>query len=238
MSQAGPHDLPEVLRGRLPPAPTQAAIASDKMSMSGSLFIVSAPSGAGKSTLVNALLAEDGHLALSISHTSRAPRGAEIDGREYHFVSREAFIAMREGGEFLETAEVHGNLYGTSRAGIDSQIATGCDVVFEIDCQGAEQLRSVFPAAVAIFILPPSMAELERRLRGRATESEAVLARRLRAASEEIRRAPGFDYVIINSDFSEALKRLQAVVTAARQRVAQVGAREQHLFANFGINIT
>ena len=206
--------------------------------MPGSLFIVSAPSGAGKSTLVNALLAEDGQLGLSVSHTTRAPRGAEIDGREYHFVTPEVFVAMRERGEFLESAEVHGNFYGTSRPWIEAQIASGRDVVFEIDYQGAEQLRAVFPAALAIFILPPSMSELERRLRGRGTEDEEIVARRLRAAVLEMRRAPNFDYVIINAVFSDALKRLQSVVTAARQRVAQVGARERHLFANFGINIT
>lgn len=205
--------------------------------MSGSLFIVSAPSGAGKSTLVNALLAGDGRLALSVSHTTRAPRGAEVDGREYHFVSGVEFVAMRERGEFLESAEVHGNLYGTSRAGVEAQIAAGTDVVFEIDCQGAMQLRAVFPEAVAVFVLPPSMAELERRLRGRGTEDEAIVARRLAAASAEMRRAAEFDYAIINSDFSDALARLQAVVTAARQRVAQVGRRERELFAHFGISI-
>jgi guanylate kinase len=211
--------------------------ASEAADMLGSLFIVSAPSGAGKSTLVNALLAEDGQLGLSVSHTTRAPRGSEVDGREYHFVTREVFVAMRERGEFLESAEVHGNLYGTSRSWIESQVAGGRDVVFEIDCQGAEQLRAVFPDALAIFILPPSMNELERRLRGRGTDDEEIVARRLRAAVLEMRRAPNFDYVIINADFSDALKRLQSVVTAARQRVAQVGAREHELFANLSINI-
>ncbi len=205
--------------------------------MLGSLFIISAPSGAGKSTLVNALLAEDGQLGLSVSHTSRAPRGTESDGREYHFVTRDVFVAMRERGEFLESAEVHGNLYGTSRTWIESQIAGGRDVVFEIDCQGAEQLRALFRDAITIFILPPSMTELERRLRGRGTEGEDVVARRLRAAALEMRKAPLFDYVIINADFSDALKRLQSVVTAARQRVAQVGAREHALFANLSIHI-
>ena len=206
--------------------------------MSGSLFIISAPSGAGKSTLVNALLAEDGDLRLSISHTTRAPRGSEVDGREYHFITRETFLAMRERGEFLESAEVHGNLYGTSGPLIRSQMAAGSDIVFEIDCQGAEQLRSVFSDAVAIFVLPPSMAELERRLRGRGTENDGIVLRRLRAAEVEMRRAPMFDYVIINSDFSDALARLRAVVSASRQRVAQVGARERDLFASFGINLS
>lgn len=206
--------------------------------MSGSLFIVSAPSGAGKSSLVSALLAEDGGLALSVSHTTRAPRRTEVDGREYHFVAREVFMAMRERGEFLESAEVHGNLYGTSRAGVAAQIAAGTDVVFEIDCQGAMQLRAAFPEAVAIFILPPSEAELERRLRGRGTDDDAVVRRRMAAAAEEMRQAGRFDYVIINADFSDALARLQAVVTAARQRVAQVGRRERDLFSHFGIELS
>jgi guanylate kinase len=206
--------------------------------MSGSLFIVSAPSGAGKSTLVNALLAEDARLLLSISYTTRPPRGSEVDGREYHFVSREVFQGMRERGEFLESAEVHGNLYGTSRAWIEGQIAAGRDVVFEIDLQGALQLRALFPDAVAVFILPPSMAELERRLRGRGTEDGAVVERRLRAAATEIRGAAMFDYAIINADFSDALTKLKAVVTAARQRVAQVGARERALFSSLGIDLT
>jgi guanylate kinase len=203
--------------------------------LSGSLFIISAPSGAGKSTLVNAVLAADERLCLSISHTTRAPRGAEQNGREYHFVSREEFLAMRAHGDFFESAEVHGNLYGTSRAAVGEQIAAGRDVMFEIDCQGAQQLRGVFPAAVAVFILPPSMAELERRLRGRGTESEEVVARRLAAATEEIRQAALFDYVIINGEFSEALKQLQSIVVAARHRLATVSDRERKLFADFGI---
>jgi len=201
--------------------------------LSGSLFIISAPSGAGKSTLVNAVLAADERLCLSISHTTRAPRGVERNGREYHFVSRDEFLAMRARGEFFESAEVHGNLYGTSRAAVGEQIAAGRDVIFEIDCQGAQQLRGVFPAAV--FILPPSMAELERRLRGRGTESEEVVARRLAAATEEIRQAALFDYVIINAEFSEALKQLQSIVVAARHRLASVSDRERKLFADFGI---
>ncbi len=204
--------------------------------MSGSLFIISAPSGAGKSTLVNAMLAGDDRLCLSVSHTTRAPRGAERDGREYHFVSREAFLAMRAHGDFFESAEVHGNLYGTSRAAVADLIGAGRDVIFEIDCQGARQLRGVFPAAVAVFILPPSMAELERRLRGRGTESGEVVARRLAAATEEIRQASLFDYVIINDELSEALRQLQAIVVAARHRFATVSERERRLFADFGIN--
>ena len=203
--------------------------------MSGSLFIISAPSGAGKSTLVNALLSQDAGLSLSISHTTRAPRAGEADGRDYHFVSREVFLAMRSRGEFLESAEVHGNLYGTSRVWIEVRMTAGHDIVLEIDCQGAEQLRKQFPEAVAVFILPPSMTELERRLRGRGTESDEVIARRLEGASREMRRVRQFDYVIINSSFSEALGLLQAVVVAARQRVARVGEREDGLFRSLGI---
>lgn len=203
--------------------------------MSGSLFIISAPSGAGKSTLVNALLSQDAGLSLSISHTTRAPRAGEADGRDYHFVSREVFLAMRSHGEFLESAEVHGNLYGTSRVWIEMRMTAGHDIVLEIDCQGAEQLRKQFPEAVAVFILPPSMTELERRLRGRGTESDDVIARRLEGASLEMRRVAQFDYVIINSSFSEALGLLQAVVVAARQRVARVGEREDELFRSLGV---
>lgn len=203
--------------------------------MSGSLFIISAPSGAGKSTLVNALLLQDAGLSLSISHTTRAPRAGEADGRDYHFVSREVFLAMRSRGEFLESAEVHGNLYGTSRVWIEVRMTAGHDIVLEIDCQGAEQLRKQFPEAVAVFILPPSMTELERRLRGRGTESDEVIARRLEGASREMQRVRQFDYVIINSSFSEALGLLQAVVVAARQRVARVGEREDGLFRSLGI---
>ena len=204
--------------------------------MSGSFFIISAPSGAGKSSLVNALLAADDRLCLSISHTTRSPRGAEQDGREYHFVNRETFMEMRSRGEFFECAEVHGNLYGTSRAAVAAQITAGRDVVFEIDCQGAQQLRGVFADALSIFVLPPSMQELERRLRGRGTDDATVVARRLSAAAQEIREVARFDYVIINLHFSEALEELRAIVMSARRRLAQVSSRERKLFADFGIN--
>ncbi|MBL8385403.1 MAG: guanylate kinase [Burkholderiales bacterium] len=205
--------------------------------MSGSLFIVAAPSGAGKSTLVNALLAEDRGLSVSVSHTTRAPRAGEQDGRHYHFVSRERFLEMQGDGAFLEFAEVHGNLYGTSKAAVAAPMAAGRDVIFEIDCQGAAQLRAVFAGAVSIFILPPSLAELERRLRARGTETDEVVRRRLAAARQEMRNAVQFDYVIINSDFSEALKRMQAVVIASRQRLAQVASTEGALFAELGIRL-
>lgn len=205
--------------------------------MPGTLFIVTAPSGAGKTTLVSGLLARDPLVKLSVSYATRAPRAGEVDGTHYHFVDVPTFRALRDKGEFLEWAEVHSNYYGTSRAWLEAQIAAGNDILLEIDWQGAQQVRKVFPKAVGVFILPPSVEELERRLRGRGTEDEAIVARRLAAASAEMRRAAEFDYAIINSDFSDALARLQAVVTAARQRVAQVGRRERELFAHFGISI-
>jgi guanylate kinase len=205
--------------------------------MSGSLFIVAAPSGAGKSSLVGALLERDKGLNLSVSYSTRAPRPGEVDGVNYHFVPREVFFAMRERGEFLENAEVHGNFYGTSKPWIEEQMRGGRDIVLEIDCQGAAQVKRIFPSAVAIFILPPSMAELERRLRGRGTDSEAVIAGRMQAAEEELRQAGEFDYAIINSDFSEALAQLACVVTAARLRVAQQAQREARLFGELGIKL-
>ena len=203
--------------------------------MSGSLIIVAAPSGAGKSSLVNALLGRDARLALSISYTSRAMRAGEAEGRDYHFVTREKFVAMRDDGAFLESAEVHGNLYGTSKAWIESEMKGGRDIVLEIDCQGAVQVKRLFPAAVGVFILPPSVAELEKRLRGRGTDPEAEIARRMHNAREEMRRAGESDYVIINAVFSEAADALHAVVDAARQRVAQVAEREPGTFRELGI---
>ena len=203
--------------------------------MSGSLIIVAAPSGAGKSSLVNALLKRDTRLALSISYTSRAVRAGEVQGRDYHFVTREKFVAMRDDGAFLESAEVHGNLYGTSKAWIESEMKGGRDIVLEIDCQGAVQVKRLFPAAVGVFILPPSVAELEKRLRGRGTDPEAEIARRMHNAREEMRRAGESDYVIINAVFSEAADALHAVVDAARQRVAQVAEREPGTFRELGI---
>ena len=204
--------------------------------MSGSLIIVAAPSGAGKSSLVNTLLERDARLALSVSYTSRAMRSGEKDGRDYHFVTRAAFLAMREQGEFLESAEVHGNLYGTSKQWIEAEMKGGRDIVLEIDCQGAGQVKHLFPAAVGVFILPPSIAELEKRLRGRGTDPEPEIAQRMRNAAAEMRRAGEFDYVIINAVFAEAAAQLHAVVIAARQRLAQVAEREASRFRELGIS--
>ena len=163
-------------------------------------------------------------------------RAGEAEGRDYHFVTREKFVAMRDDDAFLENAEVHGNLYGTSKAWIEAEMKGGRDIVLEIDCQGAVQVKRLFPAAVGVFILPPSVAELEKRLRGRGTDSEAEIGRRMHNAREEMRRAGEFDYVIINAVFSEAADALHSVVDAARQRVAQVAEREPGTFRELGIS--
>lgn len=202
----------------------------------GNIFLVVAPSGAGKSTLVNALLARDGAIALSISFTTRPPRPGEQDGREYHFVSVAEFMQRRARGEFLESAEVHGHFYATSRAWIEERVREGRDVLLEIDWQGARQVKQTFPAAVGIFILPPSIEALEQRLHKRGQDSPAVIARRLLAAGSEIAHAPEFDYVIINEDFDLALAQLAAVVTAARLRFASQAVRHHDLFVQLGIS--
>jgi len=184
--------------------------------MTGNLFIVSAPSGAGKSSLCAKLLEEDENIRLSVSYTTRAPRPGEIDGRNYHFVDERSFMGMLERGEFLESAEVHGNHYGTSQAWIRARRAAGCDILLEIDWQGAQQVRRMFTDAVGIFILPPSITELERRMRARGQDSEEVVRRRLSVAADEISHAAEFDYVIINNDFEDARRDLIAVVRASR----------------------
>lgn len=198
--------------------------------MSGNLFIVSAPSGAGKTTLVRHLLERDPGIRLSISYTTRPPRPAEQDGREYHFVSAATFQAMRDRGDFLESAEVHGNFYGTSRPWIVEQMASGQDILLEIDWQGALQVRGLFHDCIGIFILPPSIAALEERLRGRGQDSAAVIARRVAAAHGEIRHVHEFDYVIINAELPQAVEDLQTVVHAARLRTASQLARHHALF--------
>ncbi len=186
--------------------------------MSGNLFIVSAPSGAGKSSLVKALLARDLHIHLSISHTTRAPRPGEANGREYHFVDRETFAAMQARGEFLESAEVYGNFYGTSQAGIAAQRAAGSDILLEIDWQGAERIRSLIPEAIGIFILPPSLAALKSRLEGRGQDSAEIIAGRLAAARDDIAHTHAFDYVLINDIFETALEDLLALCRGQRLR--------------------
>jgi guanylate kinase len=198
--------------------------------MKGELFIVSAPSGAGKSTLTAKLLEEEKNIHLSVSYTTRAPRAGEVDGRDYHFVDRALFQRKLERGEFLESAEVHGNLYGSSEAWIRAQRAAGHDILLEIDWQGAQQVRRIFADAIGIFILPPSIAELERRMRGRGQDSEAVVQRRLAVAADEMSHAAEFEYVIINNDFEEARRDLIAVVRASRLAYSRQLERFPDLF--------
>ncbi len=203
---------------------------------SGSLFMVVAPSGAGKSTLVNALLAQDSAIRLSVSYTTRPPRPGEQNGREYHFITVDDFLARREAGEFLESAEVHGNYYGTSRIWIHEQMRAGTDVLLEIDWQGAQQVRKQFAHAVGMFILPPSISALEERLHKRGQDDPQVITRRLLAAGGEIAHAPDFEYVIINHEFSVALSELTSIVKATRCRFPQQAARNASLFAQLGIH--
>jgi guanylate kinase len=184
--------------------------------MSGNLFIVSAPSGAGKSSLVKALLERDASIRLSVSCTTRAPRVGEMDGVHYHFIVREEFQARLGRGEFLESAEVYGNYYGTSQRWIEDEMAAGRDILLEIDWQGAAQVRKLMPQARSIFILPPSLAELQRRLVGRGTDSDEVIARRMAAAREDISHALEFDYLLVNDLFDEALADLLAIARAQR----------------------
>ena len=201
------------------------------METPGNLFVVAAPSGAGKSSLVKALLELDSHLSVSVSHTTRAPRGQEQEGREYHFIQRPAFEAMAARGDFFEWAEVHGNLYGTSRAGIEARLMAGEDVVLEIDWQGALQIKKLFPYAVLIFILPPSWIELEQRLRRRGEDGEAVIAQRMVNARVEVDQARHFDYVIINSLFETALFDLKTVVHSQRLKYAAQRRAKSAVFA-------
>jgi guanylate kinase len=203
----------------------------------GTVLIVAAPSGAGKSTLVNALLADDPTVKLSISYTTRPPRPGEADGREYFFVDVETFTGMRGRGEFLESAEVHGHLYGTSAAWIEKQIAAGDDVLLEIDWQGAHQIKQHFPDAVGIFILPPSIDALEARLRRRGQDETAVITRRLLAAGGEIAHARDFEYVIINQEFAAASSQLKSIVQAARLRFSSQAVRHAALFGQLGIHV-
>lgn len=198
--------------------------------------MVVAPSGAGKSSLVNALLAEDPAICLSISCTTRAPRPAEVDGRDYRFVTVEAFESMQQSNQLLEWALVHGNYYGTPRDRIDEATALGQDVLLEIDWQGARQVKQRYPQAIGIFVLPPSIAALEERLQARGQDSQEVIARRIQAASEEISHAPEFEYVIINQEFSVALRELVQVVRTARLRYASQAHRHAELFASLGLS--
>ena len=188
------------------------------MNRKGRLFVITAPSGAGKTSLIDALMRADPSLKLSISYTTRAPRPGEKDGVDYHFVDEATFLAMRSRGEFLESAEVHGNRYGTSKGVITAALAKGEDLILEIDWQGAQQVRAIYPECVGIFILPPSSEELERRMRARGQDSDAVIRRRLDNAREELEHAGEFEYRIINKDFDTARRELAEIIQKERAK--------------------
>lgn len=196
----------------------------------GSLFVVSAPSGAGKTTLVRKLMEQDPAIRHSVSYTTRQPRPGEREGHDYCFIDIQTFLAMRERGEFLEWAEVHGNFYGTSKCWLLTEMRAGRDTLLEIDWQGAQQVRALMPNAISIFIVPPSVAELERRLRTRGQDGEEVIQRRVAAALGEMRHVDEFDFVIINNDLQEALADLAAAVKASRLNFSCQRARHPEVF--------
>jgi guanylate kinase len=199
--------------------------------MRGTLFIVAAPSGAGKSSIVNACLARDPAIRLSVSFTSRAPRPGERHAEHYHFVSADAFQSMVAAGDFFEHARVHGDWKGTARQSVEPQLAAGHDVLLEIDWQGARQVRRQVPDAVSVFILPPSREALEQRMRARGQDSEAVIAQRLAAAREELSHYDEFDYLIVNEHFDRAVDEMCSVFTACRLRRDRQVARHAELVA-------
>ncbi len=197
--------------------------------ISGNLFIITAASGAGKTSLVKSVLAADQQVKLSISHTTRSPRPGEENGVHYHFVEEEAFLAILADGGFLESAHVHSARYGTSQAGVNQSLAEGYDVILEIDWQGAQQIRKLYPESISIFIVPPSLEVLAERLKSRAQDSDEVIARRLAVAREEMRHVVEFDYVTINDKFDDALQDLIAIIRAQRLKTAIQLKRHQAL---------
>ena len=188
--------------------------------ISGNLFIISAASGAGKTSLISALLEKDAHLKLSISHTTRAPRPREVNGVDYHFVDEAAFLQMLGETQFLESAEVHGARYGTSQSAVEAPLKVGFDVILEIDWQGAAQVRSLYPQAISIFVLPPSIEALEQRLNSRGQDSVETIAKRVAAARAEMAHVSEFDYVTINEDFNDALQDISAIIRTQRLAIS------------------
>lgn len=197
--------------------------------MTGTLFVLSAPSGAGKTSLVKALLESTDNLCVSISHTTRAMRPGEQDGVNYHFVSVDAFRAMLERADFLEHAEVFGNYYGTSRSFVEQTLRSGRDVILEIDWQGGQQIRRLFPEAISVFVLPPSREALEDRLRGRGQDPEEVIHKRLAKAQEEMSHYVEYDYLVINDKFDTALSELRAIICASRLQILKQSERHAAL---------
>ncbi|MDP5055750.1 guanylate kinase [Marinomonas hwangdonensis] len=195
----------------------------------GNLFILSAPSGAGKSSLYKALLKADDKVRISVSHTTRAPRTGEEHGREYYFVDHESFLDMIAEDAFFEHAQVFDNYYGTSKASIFSLLEQGLDVILEIDWQGARQVRQLYPNAIGIFILPPSLQALEERLKGRATDADNVIQRRMSEAVSEMSHYHEYDFVIVNEDFETALSEMSAIFTAMRTKTAVMQQKNGNL---------
>jgi guanylate kinase len=206
-------------------------IATKAPPASGCLFVLAAPSGGGKTSLVRALLEREPGIRLSVSYTTRPPRPGEQEGDHYHFVDAARFMALKDAGEFLEYAHVHGNWYGTSATWLRQEVQHGHDVLLEIDWQGAQQVRRLIPEAVHIFILPPSLASLKERLEKRGQDSPEVIALRLEAAREEMRHCGEFDYVIMNQDFARAVDDLSVIVRAARLTASRQQVRHANLMA-------
>jgi guanylate kinase len=184
--------------------------------MSGKLFVITAPSGAGKTSLIDAVMRDDPTLKISVSYTTRKPRPGEKDGLDYHFVDLPTFQKMQGRGEFLESAEVHGNHYGTGKQVMLDAVKRGDDLILEIDWQGAQQVRRLYPGCIGIFILPPSIEELERRMRSRGQDSDEVIRRRVQNAREELSHAGEFKYAIINKDFETARRELASIIQRER----------------------
>jgi len=198
----------------------------------GTLYVFSAPSGAGKTTLVKALLEQTSDIGVSVSHTTRDPRDGEVNGKDYNFVSQDEFKDLISANAFLEHAQVFDNFYGTSQIWVEQELDAGRDVILEIDWQGAQQIRQQMPDMVSVFILPPSREELLKRLTGRGTDSEEVIARRMQDAVSEMSHYGEFDYLIINDDFESALHELRSVVLARRQRISAQSKKQQVLLEN------
>ena len=200
--------------------------------MTGNLYIIWSPSGGGKTSLVAALAAQDGNVCRSVSHTTRAARAGEVDGREYHFVDRATFQRMTDRGDFLEHAEVYGNCYGTSQRWISDMLATGRDVFLTIDWQGGVQVKRRFPLLIGVYVLPPSLAVLEQRLKARGQDRPEVVDRRLAAARDDLSHLVEFDYVIINDQFETAVAELAAIVRAERLKREVQMKRHESLIRN------
>lgn len=205
------------------------------MQRRGNLFVVSAPSGAGKTTLCKAVIDFLPNLRHSVSHTTRSPRAGEVDGQDYHFVSNAQFDEMAADGAFVEWALVHGNRYGTALSSLEQARDAGCDLLLEIDCQGAAQLKERCPDSIFIFILPPSFQELERRLKGRQTDTPEVIAQRLLNARVEMREMFWYDYLVINDDFDLASQQLQAILLASGCRTEVLKDKVQALFESLDL---